>query len=88
MLALLERFKGYLLAVAAAAVLFLGAYLRGRNAGKGAERERRAEEVNKQAVQANKEVRDVQLETARMGDDAVVAELERDWVRGPGARRH
>ncbi|MNY55180.1 hypothetical protein D3C86_1911370 [compost metagenome] len=87
MLALLERFKGYLLAVAATAVLFLGAYLQGRSAGKGAERERRAEEVNKQAAQANKEVRDVQLETARMGDDDVAAELERDWVRDSGAGR-
>ncbi|MNL60627.1 hypothetical protein D3C87_1844570 [compost metagenome] len=88
MLVVIERFKGYLMAVGAALVLALGAYLRGRSAGKGAERERHAAEVNKQAVQANKEVRDAQLGTARMGDDAVAAELERGWVRGPGARRH
>lgn len=87
MLALLERFKGYLVALGAALALALGAYLRGRSAGKGAERDRRAAEVNEQAIQAHKEVRDVQLETARMGDDAVAAELERDWVRDPGAGR-
>ncbi|AVJ30145.1 hypothetical protein [Achromobacter spanius] len=86
MLGLVERFRGYLVAVGAALALALGAYLRGRSAGKGAERERRAAEVNEQAAQARKEVRDVQLETARMGDDAVVAELERDWVRNADTR--
>nr|WP_313622907.1 hypothetical protein [Achromobacter sp.] len=30
---------------------------------------------------------DVQWETARMGDDAVAAELERDWERDLGAGR-
>lgn len=88
MLALIDRFKGYLVAVGAALVLALGAYMRGRSAGKGAERERRTAEINEQAVQAHKEVRDVRLETARMGDDAVAAELEREWVRRPGAGRH
>lgn len=87
MLAWLERFKGYLVAIGAALVLALGAYLRGRSAGKGEEHERRAAEINEQAAQAHKEVRDVQLETARMGDDAVAAELERDWVRDPGTGR-
>lgn len=87
MLALLERFKGYLVAIGAALALALGAYLRGRGAGKGAERVRRAEQINEQAAQAYKEVRDVQLETARMGDNAVANELERDWVRDPGAGR-
>lgn len=35
MLALFERFKGYLVAVGAALAVALGAYLRGRSAGKG-----------------------------------------------------
>lgn len=87
MLALLERSKEYLVAIGAALALALGAYLRGRNAGKGAERVRRAEQINEQATQARKEVRDVQLETARMGDDAVAAELERNWVRDRRAGR-
>lgn len=87
MLALFERFKGYLMAAGAALVLALAAYMRGRSVGRGAERERRAAAVNGQAAQAHKEVRDVQLETARMGDDAVADELERDWVRSPGAGR-
>lgn len=87
MLGLVERFRGYLVAAGAALALALGAYLRGRSVGKGAERERRAAEVNEQAAQARKEVRDVQLETARMGDNAVANELERDWVRDPGAGR-
>lgn len=87
MLALLERFKGFLVTLGAALALALGAYLRGRSTGEGAERERRTAEVNEQAAQAHKEARDVQLETARMGDDAVAAELERDWVRDPEAGR-
>ena len=87
MLALLERFKGILVGLGAALALALGAYLRGRSTGKGEERERRTAEVNEQAAQARKEAHDVQLETARMGDDAVAAELERDWVRGPGTGR-
>ena len=88
MLALFKQFKAYLVGVGAALAFALGAYLRGRSAGKGAERERRAAQVNEQAAQAHKEARDVQMESARMGDDAVAAELERDWVRRPGASRH
>lgn len=88
MRALLELFKGYLVAIGTALALALGAYLRGRSAGKGAERVRRAEQINEQASQAHKEVRDVQLETARMGDDAVADELRRDWVRRSSTRRH
>ncbi len=87
MLALIERFRAYLVAVGAGLVLALGAYLRGRSVGKSSERERRAAEVNEQAAQAHKEVRNVQLETGRMGDDAIAAELERDWVRRPGKGR-
>lgn len=87
MLQLVERFKGFLVALGAALALALGAYLRGRSTGKGAERERRAAELKEQAAQAHKEARDVQLETARMGDDAIAAELEREWVRDPGAGR-
>jgi len=87
MLALLERFKGYLMAAGAAIALAAAAYLRGRRVGAGEERERRTAALKDQAAQAYKEVRDVRLETARMGDDAVAAELERDWVRDPGAGR-
>lgn len=87
MLALIERFKGYLVAIGAAVALALVAYLRGLNAGKGAEQDRRSAELNEKAALARKEVRDVQLETNRMDDDAVAAELERDWVRNPDTRR-
>lgn len=79
-----ERVKGGLLLIGLALASLLSIFYRGRATGRQAERQERAEQINEQAAQARKEVRDVQLETDRMGDDAIAAELERDWVRGPG----
>jgi len=84
MFAWIERFKTGAIAVVTAAALFVAVYLCGRRVGTLVEREQHASKINDQAVKARQEVKDVQLETARMDDDAIVAELERDWVRGPG----
>jgi len=68
--------------------IFLGAlvgvFYRGRATGRQAERQERAEQINEQAAKARQEVRNVQDDVARMGDDAVSDRLKSDWVRGPG----
>lgn len=79
-----ERVKGGLLLIALALAALLSIFYRGRATGRQAERQERAEQINEQAAQARQEVRDVQQETARMGDDAIADELKSDWVRGPG----
>jgi len=86
MLAWLERIKGWLLLAGLALAALASVFYRGRATGRQAERQERQEQINEQAAQARQEVRNVQLETARMDDDAVADELERDWMRGPGSR--
>lgn len=85
-LKLLAGWKGYVVALAGAVVVAALAFLNGRRVGRDLERQERESEINKQAAKARQEVRDVQLETARMDDGAVADELERDWVRGSGPR--
>lgn len=84
----LERIRGWLLL----AGLFLGTlvaiFYRGRATGRQSERQDNNERINEQAAKARQEVRNVQDEVARMDDDAVVAELKSDWVRGPGQGGH
>jgi uncharacterized membrane-anchored protein YhcB (DUF1043 family) len=87
MLAWLERIKGGLLLVGLALAALASVFYRGRATGRQAERQERAEKINEQAAQARQEVRDVQQETASMGDDAIADELKRDWVRGAGKSR-
>lgn len=86
MLAWLERIKGWLLLAGLALAALASVFYRGRATGRQAERQERQEQINEQAAQARREVRNVQLESARMGDDAIADELERDWVRGTGPR--
>ena len=70
-----------------ALVALVSIFYRGRATGRQAERQERAEQINEQAAQARQEVRDVQLETVRMGDDAIADELKSEWVRGAGKGR-
>lgn len=87
MSAWLERFKGMALAACAVVALFVLAYLRGRGAGRAAEREQHDARINQQADRAREEVRNVHDETARMDDAGIADELKRDWVRGASPRR-
>lgn len=80
----LERFNKMMWAAFGAIALLVLAYLRGRGAGRAAEREQRDARINQQADHARQETRDVQDQTARMDDAAIAAELKRDWVRGAG----
>ena len=87
MLAWFERIKGWLLLAGLALAALASVFYRGRVTGRQAERQKRKDKINEQAAQARQEVRNVQLETARMDDDAVADELKRDWVRGASGRR-
>lgn len=87
MSAWVERFKGFLLLIGLAAVTLVSVFYRGRATGRQVERQERTDQINEQGAKARQEVRDVQLETARMDDDAIADELKRDWMRGPGTRR-
>lgn len=80
----LERMQGWLLLAGIFLGTLVGVFYRGRATGRQAERQERAEQINEQAAKARQEVRNVQDEVARMGDDAVSDRLKSDWVRGPG----
>lgn len=80
----LERMQGWLLLLGIFLGTLVGVFYRGRATGRQAERQERAEQINEQAAKARQEVRNVQDEVARMGDDAVSDRLKSDWVRSPG----
>jgi hypothetical protein len=59
----------------------LGIRLKGKSDG----RQEVQAQINKQAVEAAKEARDVQAKIDRMPDGGSMAELRRKWMRKPGA---
>lgn len=83
----LERMQGWLLLAGIFLGTLVGVFYRGRATGRQAERQERAEQINEQATKARQEVRNVQLDTARMDDAAITDELISDWVRGPSEGR-
>ncbi|MDF3851343.1 hypothetical protein [Achromobacter denitrificans] len=83
--AFVQRIWGYVVAALAAIAAVALVYLGGRSAGRADERQERNEQVNEQAAKARQEVRNVENEVARMGDDAVSDRLKSRWVRGPGS---
>lgn len=87
MSAWVERLKGVLLLIGLAAVTLVSVFYRGRATGRQAERQEKSDQINEQGAKARQEVRDVQRETAGMGDDAIADELKRDWVRGSAKSR-
>lgn len=87
MSAWVERFKGVVLLIGLVVATLVSVFYRGRATGRQVERQERSDQINEQAAKARQEVRDVQQETASMGDDAIADELKRDWVRGAGKSR-
>lgn len=63
------------------AVGLILAYFGVRMKGKSDGRQEVRDQINKQAVEAAKEARDVQAKINRMPDGGAVAELKRKWVR-------
>lgn len=77
---LLGEFWPYLAGGIALALAALGISMKGKSAG----RQEVQNQINKQAVEAAKEARDVQAKVNRMGDGAADAELRRKWMRDKG----
>lgn len=80
----LERIRGWLLLAGLFLGMLVGIFYRGRATGRKSERQENNERIHEQAAKARQEVRNVQDEVARMGDDAVSDRLKSDWVRGSG----
>ena len=78
---LLAEFWPYIAGGLAIVLAYFGVRLKGKSDG----REEVRNQINKQAVEAAKESRDVQAKVNRMGDGAAAAELRRKWMRDPGA---
>ncbi len=77
---LLAEFWPYIAGGFAIVLAYFGVRLKGKSDG----RQEVREQINKQAVEAAKEARDVQTKVNRMDDGAAAAELNRRWVRDKG----
>lgn len=78
---LLGEFWPYLAGGVAIVLAYFGVRLKGKSDG----RQEVQNQINKQAVEAAKEARDVQAKIDRMPDGGSMAELRRKWMRKPGA---
>lgn len=81
MTALIAQFWPYLAGGLAIVLAYFGVRMKGKSDG----RQEVRDQINKQAVEAAKEVRDVQTKVNRMEDGAASAELNRKWMRDKGA---
>lgn len=77
---LLGEFWPYLAGGVAIVLAYFGVRLKGKSDG----RQEVQNQINKQAVEAAKEARDVQAKIDRMPDGGSMAELRRKWMRKPG----
>lgn len=77
---LLAEFWPYIAGGFAIVLAYFGVRLKGKSDG----RQEVRDQINKQAVEAAKEARDVQTKVNRMDDGAANAELNRHWVRDKG----
>jgi len=78
---LLVEFWPYIAGVFAIVLAYFGVRMKGKADG----RQELREQINKQAVEAAKESRDVQAKIDRMPDGGAAAELRRRWMRNKGA---
>ena len=78
--------SGYVTTALGVIIALIVSYFRGKSTGKSQEKAERNEVITKQATEARQEQKHVQNEVASKDDDAVLAELESDWVRKPGGK--
>lgn len=74
---LIAEFWPYIAGGFAIVLAYFGVRMKGKSDG----RQEVRDQINKQAVEAAKEARDVQAKINRMPDGGAVAELKRKWVR-------
>ena len=77
---LIAEFWPYIAGGFAIVLAYFGVRMKGKSDG----RQEVRDQINKQAVEAAKEARDVQTKVNRMDDGAAAAELNRRWVRDKG----
>lgn len=77
---LLAEFWPYIAGGLAIVLAYFGVRLKGKSDG----REEVRSQINKQAVEAAKESRDVQAKVNRMDDGGAAAELRSKWMRDKG----
>ena len=77
---LLAEFWPYIAASLAIVMAYFGVRMKGKSDG----RQEVQAQINKQAVEAAKEVRDVQAKVNRMDDGGAAAELRSKWMRDKG----
>lgn len=77
---LLLEFWPYIAGGLAVILAYFGVRLKGKSDG----RQEVRDQINKQAVESAKEVRDVQAKVNRMDDGGAAAELRSKWMRDKG----
>lgn len=77
---LLLEFWPYIAGGLAVVLAYFGVRLKGKSDG----RQEVRDQINKQAVESAKEVRDVQAKVNRMDDGGAAAELRSKWMRDKG----
>lgn len=77
---LLAEFWPYIAAGLAIVMAYFGVRMKGKSDG----RQEVQAQINKQAVEAAKEARDVQAKVNRMDDGGAAAELRSKWMRDKG----
>lgn len=78
---LIAEFWPYIAGGLAIVLAYFGVRLKGKSDG----RQEVRDQINKQAVESVKEVRDVQAKINRMDDGGAAAELRSKWMRDKGA---
>jgi hypothetical protein len=78
---LIAEFWPYIAGGFAVVLAYYGVRMKGKSVG----RQEVRDQINKQAVEAAKEARDVQAKIDRMPDGGANAELRRRWMRNKGA---
>lgn len=80
---LLLEFWPYIAGGLAVILAYFGVRLKGKSDG----RQEVRDQINKQAVESAKEMRDVQAKVNRMDDGGALTELRSKWVRDKGTGR-
>jgi hypothetical protein len=80
MTALIAQFWPAIAVGVAVILAYFGVRLKGKSDG----RQEVRDQINKQAVESAKEVRDVQAKVNRMDDGGAAAELRSKWMRDKG----